>query len=222
MLVRRHGAYFPILRTGRYVPEDTGISQSLWRLSHGLNDRGIGTQFSANARDWSFLHNVQTGLRPTQDRTQSVQGAASPGVKRCGRVTLKGHLRLVPRLQMVASVHALRKAAHTRWYFQESFRTLKSGSSAVNMLQLEGDFVISSKTESSKMILPFGFLQPYLCFSVLLCSWCEWQYCEYFESIQYHYFPPGRRWDFYYNTDKHNSLEDASAYFVFFRASRVW
>jgi hypothetical protein len=40
---------------------EAGIAESVCWLGYGLDDWEIGVQFPAGARDFSFLHSIQTG-----------------------------------------------------------------------------------------------------------------------------------------------------------------
>jgi hypothetical protein len=48
---------------------------------YGLDDRAIGVQSPAGAKDFSSSLSVQTGSGPTQPPVQWVPGVLSPGVK---------------------------------------------------------------------------------------------------------------------------------------------
>jgi hypothetical protein len=69
--------------------------QLAYWLGYGQDDQGVKVQFPTWARDFSFLHNVQTGSGAHWSSYTMGTGDFPRGVK------LTTHLHLVPRLRMV-------------------------------------------------------------------------------------------------------------------------
>jgi hypothetical protein len=70
--------HLPVLRRA-------GIAQSVWRLTTGLHDRGVGVRFPLGARIFSSPCLLDRSWRPPTFLSNEYRGALSPGIKRLGR-----------------------------------------------------------------------------------------------------------------------------------------
>jgi hypothetical protein len=70
-------------------------------LTESGDDRGIGVRFPAGAREFSLLHNTQTGSEAHPASYTMDNDGSFPGVKAARGVKLTTHFHQVPRLRMV-------------------------------------------------------------------------------------------------------------------------